>query len=220
MVNKGLLSQFSIPAFIQRNLVWGLLIVAALFAFELFNFSTTEFALHDLLGDLHFGGIAWATILSLAFCSIDFAGIAHMFTNHTDLRAQQQQDTWYLFAAWLLAATMNATLTWWGVSVAIVNSAALGEGLLDRNTLLTVVPAFVAVLVWLIRVLVIGTLISAGGKLFTERQRSMPPTLRRSQPAGRPVAQPAMYNGLVAHGAARTQPAANARTYTYEDNDN
>jgi hypothetical protein len=212
MVNKGLLRQFNLSAFIQRNLVWGLLIVAALFAFELFNFSTTEFALHDLMGDLYIGSISWASILAAAFCCIDFAGIAHMFSNHTDLRNKQEADTWYLFAAWLLAATMNATLTWWGVSVAIVNSPSLNEGLLDRATLLSVVPAFVAVLVWLIRVLVIGTLISAGGKLFTEPARQMPPTLRRAQPAGRSgAAQPAMYNGLM----------ANARSeYTYENSDN
>jgi len=217
MVNKGLLRQFNVPGFIQRNLVWGLLIVAALFAFELFNFSTTEFALHDLLGDLRFGGVAWASILALAFCSIDFAGIAHLFTNHTDLRNKQESDTWFLFAAWLLAATMNATLTWWGVSIALLNSAALQEGLLDANTLLAVVPAFVAVMVWLIRVLVIGTLISTGGKLFTE-PRKMPPTLRRNPAARATAAQPAMYNGLVAHG---TQPGnVNARVYSYEDSEN
>lgn len=214
MVNKGLLRNFSVPGFIQRNLVWGLLVVAALLAFELFNFSTTEFALHDLLGDLRFGGVAWASILAVAFCAIDFAGIAHMFANHTDLRSQQLSDTWYLFAAWLLAATMNATLTWWGVSIALVNSPALGEGLLDMGTLLAVVPAFVAVFVWLIRVLTIGTLISSGGKLFTQRQRSMPPTMRRSQPAGSRAAQPAMYNGLVGHNQAKP---VQQHSYQYED---
>ncbi|MCW5873798.1 MAG: hypothetical protein KIS88_04055 [Anaerolineales bacterium] len=218
MINKGLLRQFNIPAFLQRNLVWGMLVLGALFAFELFNFSTTEFALHDLMGDLRFGGIAWASILAVAFCAIDFAGIAHMFANHTDLRSQQLSDTWYLFAAWLLAATMNATLTWWGVSIALVNSPALGEGLLDMGTLLTVVPAFVAVFVWLIRVLTIGTLISTGGKLFTQRQRSMPPTMRRSQPNAQRSAQPAMYNGLVGHNGQHTN-SINAQGFTYEDVD-
>lgn len=202
MVNRGLLQQFGLPQRIQRNLVWGLLIVGALAAFELFNYSTTEFAMRDLLGDLNFAGLGWATILALAFCSIDFAGIAHMFSNGMDLRAKQSADTWYLFAAWLLAATMNATLTWWGVSVAIANNGALGSGLLDRTALLKIVPAFVAVLVWLIRVLVIGTLITAGGRLFaapSSAQRSMPPTLRRNLPQPVKSAQPAMYQGLVAH---------------------
>lgn len=217
MVNKGLLRHFNVPAFIQRNLVWGLFILAALFAFELFNFSTTQFALNDLMGSLQFGGVAWASILAVAFCAIDFAGIAHMFTNHTNLRSQQNSDTWYLFAAWVLASAMNATLTWWGVSIALANSPVLGEGLLDMGTLLAVVPAFVAVFVWLIRVLIIGTLISNSGKLFTERERSMPPTMRRSQPGSR-AAQPAMYNGLMANG--QQQRNVNARAFTYEDVDN
>ena len=88
MVNRGLLSQFNWSTRIQRNLVWGLLIAGALIAFEAFNYSTTEFAMRDLLGDLSFGGLSWATILALAFCSIDFAGIAHMFSNGTNLRAK------------------------------------------------------------------------------------------------------------------------------------
>src|SRR3990172_8415808 len=184
MVNRGLLSQFNWSARLQRNLVWGLLIAGALVAFEAFNFSTTEFAMRDLLGDLRFGGIAWATILAMAFCFIDFAGIAHMFSNGTNLKAKQGLEVWYLFAAWLLAATMNAVLTWWGVSVAILEHGSLGNALMGREALIQVVPAFVAVLVWLIRVLVIGTLITAGGKIFkpADAARRMPPPLRRTNP--------------------------------------
>ncbi len=37
---------------LRRGLVFGVIIVTALFAFEVFNYSTTEFALKDLLGDL------------------------------------------------------------------------------------------------------------------------------------------------------------------------
>ena len=41
----------------QRGLVWGALILGALLAFEIFNYSTTDFAMTDLLGDLRFAGI-------------------------------------------------------------------------------------------------------------------------------------------------------------------
>jgi hypothetical protein len=58
----------------------GVLLTIALLAFEIFNFSTTEFALGDVLGNLSFAGIRWATLLSIAFCGIDFAGIARLFT--------------------------------------------------------------------------------------------------------------------------------------------
>ena len=65
---------------INRGLIWGVLIISALIAFEIFNYSSTEFAMSDLLGDLSFMGLRWSTILALAFCGIDFAGIARLFT--------------------------------------------------------------------------------------------------------------------------------------------
>ena len=56
---------------LQRGAAFGIIIIAALLAFEIFNYSTTDFALGDLLGSLTFAGVRWATILSLAFCGID-----------------------------------------------------------------------------------------------------------------------------------------------------
>jgi hypothetical protein len=150
----------------RRGLAFGLIIISALLAFEIFNYSTTEFALSDLLGDLDFAGISWATILALAFCGIDFAGIARLFTPEEG--AGEPNEVWYLFGAWLLAATMNAMLTWWGVSIALLNHESLGNAVVDRETLLKVVPLFVAILVWLIRVLIIGTFSVAGDRLFSQ----------------------------------------------------
>lgn len=153
---------------IQRGLAFGAIIIAALIMFEMFNYSTTEYALTDLLGDLKFIGIPWATILALAFCGIDFAGIARLHTPEDG--AGQQSETWYLFGAWLLGATMNAMLTWWGVSLAIINHSSTGTEVLGQSTLLRVVPIFVAVLVWLIRVLIIGTYSIAGTRLLSQKE--------------------------------------------------
>ncbi len=148
----------------QRGLLFGAIIIAALLAFEIFNYSTTDFALSDLLGDLDFMGVRWATILAIAFCGIDFAGIARLFTPETG--ADEPSEIWYLFGAWLLAATMNAMLTWWGVSIALLQHQSLGNAVIARDTLLRAVPIFVAVMVWLIRVLIIGTFSVAGERLF------------------------------------------------------
>jgi len=150
---------------LQRGLAFGIIIIGALIAFEMFNYSTTEYALSDLLGDLAFFGISWATILALAFCGIDFAGIARLFTPQEG--GNEVHEVWYLFGAWLLAATMNAMLTWWGVSLAILNHQTLGNEVIARPMLLRVVPIFVAVMVWLIRVLIIGTFSVAGDRLFS-----------------------------------------------------
>lgn len=169
---------------VQRGLFFGILIIAALIAFEVFNYSTTDFALSDLLGELTFLSVRWSTILAIAFCGIDFAGIARLFT--PEKGSDEPAEIWYLFGAWMLAALMNAMLTWWGVSIAILNHETLGNAVVARETLLNVVPIFVAVMVWLIRVLIIGSISMAGDRLFSQetsyssRQDSLRPSRRTS----------------------------------------
>jgi len=142
--------------FIQPGTFFIVLIFGALISFELFNYSTTDHALQDLLGGLTFGGLRWSTILAIAFCGIDFAGIARLFTPEQGI--DEPKEVWYLFGAWLLAATMNAILTWWGVSMAITNHQVTSAAVVDPKTIATVVPIFVAVMVWVIRILIIGAL--------------------------------------------------------------
>ena len=153
---------------IRPGLAFAIIILIALAAFEMFNYSTTEFALNDLLGNLKFFNIPWATILSIAFCGIDFAGIARLFT--PEQGSEEPKEVWYLFGAWLLAATMNAILTWWGVSMAIATHTVHSTTIMDNSTLTKIVPVFVAVMVWVIRILIIGTLSVAGDRLFTGQQ--------------------------------------------------
>ncbi|HEY3343798.1 MAG TPA: hypothetical protein VGJ97_02655 [Anaerolineaceae bacterium] len=151
---------------LHRGAAFGMILLAALIAFEIFNFSTTDFALGDMLGKLTFAGVRWSTILALAFCGIDFAGIARLFT--PEKVAHEASEVWYLFGAWLLAATMNAILTWWGVSIAVQDHAVQSTAVIDPALLVQIVPIFVAVMVWLIRVLIIGTLSYAGERLFLQ----------------------------------------------------
>ena len=150
---------------LKRGAIFGSILISALLAFEVFNFGTTSFALRDVLGDLKFAGIQWSTILAFAFCGIDFAGIARIFT--PEQGRDEPAEVWYLFGAWLLAAAFNAILTWWGVAVAISNHNALGGSLVGQATMIKVVPIFVAAMVWLIRVLIIGTFSVAGERLFS-----------------------------------------------------
>ena len=150
---------------LKRGFIFGGIILSALLAFEVFNYSSTSFALHDILGDLSFGPFQWATILAFAFCGIDFAGIARIFT--PEKGRDEPAEVWYLFAAWFLAAAFNATLTWWGVSVAILKHNAEGGVLLGQVTMTKMVPVFVAAMVLLIRVLLINTFSIAGERLFS-----------------------------------------------------
>jgi hypothetical protein len=167
---------------VNRGAAWGLMIIGALLAFEIFNFSTTQFALLDMLGNLTFAGMRWATILAIAFCGIDFAGIARIFT--PEQGADEPKEVWYLFGAWFLAAAFNAMLTWWGVSVAIVNhTSASGGAVISNETLIKIVPVFVAAMILLIRVLIIGSFSLAGDRLFSQ-------DTARPRNTSRPVEQP------------------------------
>jgi hypothetical protein len=156
------LSRFSSSLFqnlrIRTSAVYMAMIIAALTAFEVFNFSSTSFALRNILGSQTSGGVSWSTILALAFCGMDFAGIARL------LGTQQEQDGfggWYLLGAWVLAAAMNTGLTWWGVSISVYNQPVDYALIINPMTFVTVVPVLVAVMVWVIRILIIGSLVTS-----------------------------------------------------------
>ncbi len=156
----------------KSTALFGLIIVVALIFFEIFNYSTTHFALKDLLGEQKFIGIPWATFLAIAFCMVDFAGVSQMFT--PEQGQNEPRETWYLFGAWLLAATMNAALTWWGVSMAITNHSIASSAFIEPAKIIRVVPIFVAILVWVIRVLVIGSISAVGEQLLWNTTAAQP----------------------------------------------
>jgi hypothetical protein len=195
---------------IRPGLMFLVMIFAALIAFELFNYSTTDHALQDLLGNLEFGSLRWSTILAFAFCGIDFAGIARLFTPEQGM--DEPKEVWYLFGAWLLAATMNAVLTWWGVSMAIVNHQIQSASIVDPKTISTVVPVFVATMVWVIRILIIGTLSLAMDRaLHTGDRRSVRrPAFSSPQPVLTPRAsaspQPSLSQRPTLNRAASSTP--------------
>jgi len=197
---------------LRPGLAFAIIILIALAAFEMFNYSTTEFALNDLLGNLKFIEIPWATILSIAFCGIDFAGIARLFT--PEQGADEPKEVWYLFGAWLLAATMNAILTWWGVSMAITSHKMTSAAIMDTATLIKVVPVFVAVMVWVIRILIIGTISVAGDRLFNGVQRGV--STSRSRVLGAPVSTGMSTSPNLAHRPSIARPSLNRSPITPE----
>ncbi len=148
---------------LPQKSIMGVILVVALVAFELFNFDTTRYALSNLLGDVRFAGVGWATILAIAFCAIDFAGLARLFT--PERGKNEPTAVWYLMGAWLLGATMNAIMTWWAISLTLL-SHEFGNEVLSREQLLRWVPFFVATLVWLTRILFIGAISVAGEYMF------------------------------------------------------
>ena len=142
----------------------GFLLATAMVAFQIFNFKATQFALADLLGSVSFVGIRWATILAIAFCAIDVAGLLWFFMLGES--PSSNLEAWYLIGAWLLGATMNAFMAWWAVSVTLVNFGP-ASGLLSQLSIVDTLPIIVAAMVWLTRIMFIGALSASAGTLFT-----------------------------------------------------
>ena len=178
---------------LPQKSIMGVILVVALLAFELFNFDTTRYALGNLLGDVRFAGIGWATILAIAFCAIDFAGLARLFT--PERGKGEPTAVWYLMGAWLLGATMNAIMTWWAISLTLL-SHDFGNEVLSREQLLRWVPFFVATLVWLTRILFIGAISVAGEYMF----------------AGSLLQRPGKRTSLIAKRPSPTQPVRRTPT--------
>jgi hypothetical protein len=168
-----------------RKITLGALIVGATLMFEAFNYSTTEHALTVAFGTLGFVGIPLATILALAFCGIDFAGIARLFSPEEREDAGRMEGI-YLLAAWMLAGFMNAAMTWWSVTEALMDGPAAGNMLMSREDLILYVPILVAGAVWLIRILLIGMLTMTGKDALTGGRK---PAARKPAPL-RPIAVP------------------------------
>lgn len=171
---------------LSRKATIGIILSVALLAFEMFNFDTTQYALRNLLGEVRFLGLQWASILAIAFCSIDFAGLARLFT--PEKGADESKEVWYLMGAWFLGATMNAAMTWWAVSLTLL-SHNFGNEVLSSETLLRVVPVFIAVLVLLTRILFIGAFTVAGDHIF-DFSRSSLTRGSRPQPTAQPMGAP------------------------------
>lgn len=152
----------------RKETIYLIIFVVALVAFEAFNYSTTDVALTDLLGELRFVGFRWATLLSIAFCGIDFAGIALLLAPQEE--NDQSRSAWFMLGAWILAATMNALLTWWGVVLAIQSHSVMSTSVVDERFVTRTVPVFIALMVWTIRILLVGSLSKQSKSLSRSNQ--------------------------------------------------
>jgi len=207
---------------LRSGALYGAIIILAMFAFEAFNYGTTSYALRDLLGELSFAGMPWSTLMALAFCGLDFAGIARLITQNG--REENPKGAWYLFGAWLIAATFNAALTWWGVTLAIASHATTSAALVNTESLTRIVPVLVAIMVWIIRILIIGSLSSALEKINSERRApaSSRPTTGQTTQASSHHQQPAATLRRIVPSSQSTTPvsASSSREATYHSYNN
>lgn len=186
---------------LSRKMIIAVILGVALIAFEVFNFDTTQFALQNLLGDIRFAGIMWASILAIAFCAIDFAGLVRIFTPQRG--TEEPRAVWFLTGAWFLGTIANSVMTWWAISLTLL-SHDFGNEVLSREALLRYVPIFVAMLVWLTRILFIGAF-SVAGEDILELARDQSEEKRPAPPRRQEAPQPLPVRAATADKA--TQPA-------------
>lgn len=217
-VTSALQLWFSEQYRVTRRVMVGVILTMALLSFELFNFDTTEYALENLLGTVSFAGVRWATILAIAFCGIDFAGLARLLTPDDENNSGNAtlKPSWLLMGAWLLGGGMNAIMTWWSISLTLMDHN-LGNEVLSRAQLIHIVPIFVAVLVWLTRILIISSFIVATDKnplVASDQLRVRPrsaanrpqPNLPTRPPVRQPVRPPS--NPEPVYAAQENKPKA------------
>lgn len=177
----------SIDASTRRRLGLALTLIGALVGLELFNFSTSEFALTRLLGEIRLLGLSWATLLALSLCAIDFTALVKLFAPSSSRspwlpqRLSLNIENWYLLAAWFLTATLNAILTWWALTLVMGEHVTTSE-IVSRQQVLTLAPIVLAALVWLTRLLIIGMFSLTGEQLFSGVFDSLRPTVTVLRP--------------------------------------
>ena len=170
----------------------GLLIIIGLsfISFEMFNFITTLTAFSDILGDLSFLGIPCGFILTVAFCGIEFGGVARILLLGRQYFEQNIENK-LLMGAWLLTAAVNAFLTGWGVAVAVSNHHVQGSNFIGREVIIDMIPGFIGLMVIIIRVLMIGFLTSiynSGEEKF--KTAPLPRSARPSVDLGKSISRP------------------------------
>ena len=174
----------------HKTAVITLIITIACLGFELFNFDTTRYALDHLMRGRTFLGLEWAAILAFAFGSIDLAGLVRVFTPEQALK-DEPLEIWLMVGAWLLGTCLNATMTWYTMTLVIaplgVDAATMPS---IHSTVLHYAPIFIAFLVWLTRVTLISSIALTLDRLATPHSQQQRLTTRSAKSLGLPKRQP------------------------------
>lgn len=139
----------------RSTLPTALLMGAALLALELTNAATTWYALDSLIGSVGVYRASFAILLTFGLTTLDAGGVYRLFHPATAGQTNRSFGLWAFMGAWLLCATTNAIATWYTISLAIVSNAA-GTAILSTQQLLTVAPVFLALGLWLMRLMLVA----------------------------------------------------------------
>lgn len=167
---------------VDRGKIYVALTLIGLVALEAANYATTEISLAHFFGQEEMFGIFIADFIAIAFCSMDIAGIARIFTPEQGF--DEPNEVKFFFGAWVMATIVNALFTWWSAVLVVTRNPDVGNELLSRADVIFYAPIVIAITVWLSRILIIGTVSMALDRMIWKNPRSGPP--RRSNPSPAP----------------------------------
>ena len=132
---------------ISRRFIKGIVLAISLFAFEVFNYDTTHMALVNWFAQANpasVNKIVWA------FCLLDLMRLTQFFgIKHSA----------FIQKIWLFGVGVNALFTWYNARMTVWQYD-FGHVVLRRQQVVLYVPIFIALLVFLTRVLFVEALVA------------------------------------------------------------
>jgi hypothetical protein len=125
-----------------------------LLALEITNAATSYWALADLMGNAGLLSVSFSLMLTLGLAALDTGGLMRLFGPQGD-ETTRSAGLWFVAGGWLLCATFNALATWWAMASAM-SGHVVGNALLSATELLDVAPPFLAIVLWVMRVLLVA----------------------------------------------------------------
>jgi hypothetical protein len=175
---------------LPKSAILGLLIFLGLAAFDVFNFATTRDALSSIItATLLNIPLSWP--LAVAFCAIDLGGIASVFTKEKGFR--EPWYVWMLGAGWIIASIANSGLTFMAIRMGMASAPIMHNPLIPADIAIKWVPILLASVIWLIRVMIIGSIIVADNHKEPVVAKPAQPAFRMagsSRPMPKPNPQP------------------------------
>jgi len=178
---------------LDKRFWFKLITLTGLAAFEIFNFATNQSAMELIFGDTQFVMIYIYNLVAIAFSAIDLGGLSSTFTEE-----KWPNEPWWVYVstiAWFLASIVSGLLTYMSVAVAMTVApvSQLAAVMPNLAAIYDFIPVAIAAVIWLIRVMLIGSAVAGSGHVSAPRPKpSTRPVHIGTQPtASQPKPAPA-----------------------------
>lgn len=146
--------------------VGGIIFLSAL-AFEVINIATNVAGFESFFGGIKFLGISWAIWATIAFEAADVGCLCYSWDRKFDFRTHPEAG--FALTAHFFAGFADAGLSYFAFMMAIGNSVSQMANVVGEKAILTWAPVFLALMIWVIRTLLMGTIVTQGRNIFSQQ---------------------------------------------------